>query len=282
MEATGVYHLRLADALLKRGWKCSVVNPLSVKRYAQMCLSITKNDAQDAITIARFAGLQPPADFKLPDETTAKLKQRRSLLNQLQKEVQVLDNQLEALELNPQKDSFTIDILQKSKASNLENIALILREIKSLLQQEFPADIELLKTIPGVGEVVAQVFIETARSFQGFENEDSTKAFTKFVGLAPTCHRSGTSVRGASHINRSGAPNLRSKLYLPAVTAATRMKEDNPFKQLYHRLREAGKAAKEAIVAVMHKMVRIACAVLRRREKFSMDIYGKKNPIPLT
>jgi len=185
MEATSVYPLRLADALLKRGWKCSVVNPLSVKRYAQMCLSITKNDAQDAITIARFAGVQPPADFELPSETFAQLEQRRMLLQQLQKQVQALDNPLEALAFNPQKDGITVDILQKSKASNLEYIALILREIKSLLPQEFPADIDLLKTIPGVGEVVAQIFIETARSFHGFENEDSTKAFTKFVGLAP-------------------------------------------------------------------------------------------------
>lgn len=276
MEGTGVYHLRLAAALLERGNKCSVVNPLSVKRYAQMGLSITKNDAQDAITIARFATIQPPADFKLPDEVLAQLKQRRTLLNLLQKKVQALDNQREAFEFNPQKDSLTVDTLDEITTFLLKKVEELKSKMAALVEQEFPADIELLKSIPAVGDIVASIFVETARSFQGFENPNSTKAFTKFVGLAPTCHRSGTSVRGASPINRSGAPNLRSKLYLPAITAATRMKEDNPFKQLYNRLREAGKAAKEAIVAVMHKMVRIACAVLRRREKFSMENYGKK------
>ena len=277
MEATGIYHLRLAEALLKRGFKCSVVNPLSVKRYAQMCLSITKNDAQDALLIARFAAVQPPADFELPSETLGQLKQRRTLLNKLQSQVQALDNQLEAFELNPQKDALTVDTLNEITTFLLKKVEELKSNMTSLVEQEFPDDIELLKSIPGVGDIVAPIFVETARSFQGFENANSTKAFAKFVGLAPTCHRSGTSVRGTSHINRSGAPNLRNKLYLPALTAATRMKEDNPFKQLYNRLREAGKAAKEAIVAVMHKMVRIACAVLRRREKFSMDNYGKKS-----
>ena len=44
MEATGVYHARLALKLFEAGRSVSVVNPLVIKRYAQMKLLRVKSD----------------------------------------------------------------------------------------------------------------------------------------------------------------------------------------------------------------------------------------------
>ena len=53
MEATGVYHLRLAYALNKIGVFVSVVNPLSVKNFSRavMCRTKTDKEMQDNLSI---------------------------------------------------------------------------------------------------------------------------------------------------------------------------------------------------------------------------------------
>lgn len=48
MEATGVYHEKLAHYLYSKGRLVSVVNPLVIKRFAQMLLRSTKTDKADA------------------------------------------------------------------------------------------------------------------------------------------------------------------------------------------------------------------------------------------
>ena len=52
MEATGVYHLRLAVYLLEHGIAVSVINPLVIRRFCQMLLKRAKTDKADAKQIA--------------------------------------------------------------------------------------------------------------------------------------------------------------------------------------------------------------------------------------
>ena len=55
MEATGVYHLRLAYALNKIGVFVSVVNPLSVKNFSRAVMCRTKTDKADARQLVDYA-----------------------------------------------------------------------------------------------------------------------------------------------------------------------------------------------------------------------------------
>lgn len=55
MEATAYYHLKLAYFLIENGYKVSIVNPLSVKRFVQMKLSKIKTDKADAKMIRLYA-----------------------------------------------------------------------------------------------------------------------------------------------------------------------------------------------------------------------------------
>ena len=48
MEATGVYHVQLADFLVTKTVPVSVVNPLSIKRFIQMNLRRIKTNKADA------------------------------------------------------------------------------------------------------------------------------------------------------------------------------------------------------------------------------------------
>lgn len=54
MEATGVYHVQLAEYLYGKQVAVSVVNPLVIKRFIQMNLRRIKIDKADAAMICKY------------------------------------------------------------------------------------------------------------------------------------------------------------------------------------------------------------------------------------
>ena len=54
MEATGAYHLPLLEALMREGIFVSVINPLSMKKYASSSIRRVKTDRRDAAHIANY------------------------------------------------------------------------------------------------------------------------------------------------------------------------------------------------------------------------------------
>ena len=276
MEATGVYHLRLAYTLCDKGIQVCVCNPLSVRRFAQMKRKFAKTDKLDAVCLMQYGEQEKPSLFCVPTATLDELRQRRSLLGQLQKRLQMSKNNLHHVEQHPRGDAFVKEVLGEEIAHLEQQIELIKQKIGQAIEQDYKEQLELLKSIPGVGDVLASAIIDAANAFQGFE-QCNTKQFIKHAGLCPNVRESGKSVRGPSTISRSGAPDMRAKLFLPALTLATRTKQDNPFKQLYQRLRSKGKSFKQAIVAVMHKVLRIAVAVLKSNHPYDLKIYGVPN-----
>jgi transposase len=276
MEATGVYHLRLAYTLCEYNIKVCVCNPLTIRRFAEMKGRVTKTDEMDALVLMQYGEQETPPFYQVPDASLDELRQRRTLLGQLQKRLQMSKNNLHHFEQHPKGDIFVQEVL----IDEIEYLSQKIKEIKSkitqIIEDDYDDQMKLLKSVPGIGDVLAATIIDAANSFQGFD-DCNVKQFAKHAGVCPNIRRSGKTVRGASTITRSGTPDLRAKLFLPAMTLATRTKEDNPFKQLYVRLREKGKSFKVAIVAVMHKLLRVAIAVLKSKREYDINIYGVKN-----
>jgi transposase len=273
IEYTGTYHHRLWYELSAQGVAVSLVRGEQVRYFAKMRNLITKTDAQDALVLAQYGASEQPAHSSYPPKELLQLKQRRHLLQQFKTQHRRLCNQLEALGQYAQIDTFTQDCLVSEIAHIAECIQKIQTEIKTLIQSHYQSQVDLLQSIPGIGETTAQAFVETIHSFQGFETQKNHKAFAKFVGLAPSQHQSGTSVRGQSHIHKASQTDLRQKLYRPLVSLCTK-KKDNIFKQFFCKLRQNGKSFKEALIAVMHKLIRIGCAVVKSARPFDEKLYG--------
>lgn len=75
MEATGHYWQNLFAALVGRGYRVAVINPLRTARYAEEELRRTKTDAIDALGIARFALEKHPAPAVLRNELLTELRE---------------------------------------------------------------------------------------------------------------------------------------------------------------------------------------------------------------
>jgi len=138
--------------------------------------------------------------------------------------------------------------------------------------------VELLKTIPGIGdktayEILSEIHIEDGENL-------NVKAQVAHAGLAPRERLSGSSVRGKSKICKKGNSNLRGALYMPAMCCI----QHNPILfGFYHRLLSKGKLEMVALVAVMRKLLTICIGVLRNNQPFQVDwVQKRKEKLAMT
>ena len=85
------------------------------------------------------------------------------------------------------------------------------------------------------------------------------KQIASLTGLAPLTRQSGQ-WRGHAFI-QGGRKFLRDALYMPALAAA-RFNPD--LKAKYQALRDAGKPAKVALVAIMRKLIELANTLIKK------------------
>jgi transposase len=250
LEATGGYELRAAGALAAARVPVAVVNPRQVRSYARSVGQLAKTDRIDARILARFAAAVRPEPRPLPDAETSELEAMITRRRQLIEMITAERNRLElATPVTSRQIKLHIGWLRRQLAKVDEGIDGLVR--RSPLWR---AKDDLLQTVPGIGDV-------TSRSLLALLPELGTlkkKQLAALVGVAPINRDSGT-MRGRRRVwGRRG--RVRSALYMATLVGTRR----NPIlKAFYARLRGAGKPAKVAIVACMHKLLIIINAMVR-------------------
>ena len=262
MEATGNYSMLLLYLLQQANITVSMENPQKIKHFARAMLSTTKTDEIDAKLIAMYGEKMEPAPYKIPSESIILLKQKRTVLRQLKKQLTAMINLQHSLSVLPKQDPTakvateqTIKFLRK-QISKLED------EITNLSNKEFKHQMELLTSIKGIGENIASALIMATGGFTYFS---SAKQISRFLGLCPTYQRSGTSVNVKGHINRNGDTHLRSLLY---VVAFASIRSNTACKETYERLRSRGKSGRVAIIAIANKLIRQAFAIVTNNRPY--------------
>jgi transposase len=260
MEATGTYGEALATYLFDAGHLVSIINPASIKAYANSWLSRTKTDKADATLIAQFcAERKPPAWSPLPPqvrELQALVRRLESLLEMHQMEVNRLEAGISAAQV---RDSLT------------EHIAFLDQEIKrtkALIRDHIDQhptlreQRELLISIPGIGETTAAKLLAEILDVKLYQ---SARQLAAFAGLVPRLHESGSSIKRKARLSKTGAPRLRKALYFPAIAA---IKYNPSIKAMSMRLKERGLCPMQIIGAAMRKLVHLAYGVLKSGKPF--------------
>ena len=256
MEATGNYSMLLLYLLQKANITVSMENPQKIKHFARAMLSTTKTDEIDAKLIAKYGEKMEPEPYKIPSESILLLKQKRTVLRQLKKQLTMWTNLQESMEPLPKKDPASKVAIEQTIKFLRKQISKLEDEITHLSNKEFKRQMELLTSIRGIGESIASALIIATGGFTYFS---SAKQISRFLGLCPTYQQSGTSVNVKGHINRNGDTYLRSQLYIAAVSS---IRFNAACKETYDRLKAKGKSGKVAVVAVANKLIRQAYAVV--------------------
>lgn len=87
LEATGNYSALLVYLLSEAGIVTSVENPLKVKNFAKAMLSVIKTDEIDARLIALYGERMQPKPYTMPSKELLTLKQKRTVIRQLKKQL---------------------------------------------------------------------------------------------------------------------------------------------------------------------------------------------------
>lgn len=258
IEATGAYHLGLAMFLNKRGKKVCVVNPLSVKHFSRMKMLRAKTDKTDSCLLSQYGKLMKPNLWCPREEQVTDLQQLMTLSEQLIKQRTALKNQLKSFLLVPNFNKLSIKILEEQIDSLTKKIEQANSQVQQIIERHYQELSKCLLSIPGIGpKTTASLILVT----EGFTKFETYKALIAYTGLAPRTFESGTSVKGASHICKLGAKQLRKLLYECAHSA----KRFNPIcKKLFDRLyHEKKKPFKVAMIAVANKLIKIAFALAK-------------------
>jgi transposase len=262
MEATGAYYLRLANFLMEQSVALSVINPISIKRYAQMKLARAKTDKYDAALIAKYASSQEPAEWSLPDSQILEMQQLCTLEDELIVQKGMLLNQKEAFSQNPFASKTALKCIQGIMKRLEKEIAVLRSRLNELTKAHYPREAEILCSIPGLGIKTAQALIVATK---GFKEDVNGRALCSYIGISPRPFQSGTSVRGRGHISKMGSRSVRKKIYMCAISAI----RNNPAcKVFYERLKANGKASKVALIAVCAKLLRQAAAMIKKGQLF--------------
>ena len=257
LEATGQYELSLAAHLATRGVPFAIVNPRQVRDYARACGAYAKTDRLDAALLARYGHACTPARTTLPDADQQALQAWLARRTQLV-EMRTMERQRLAQARLP--------ALRDRVADHLDWLARELAELDDDIQtrlREHPrwrAALTLLLSVPGVGWLTAGRLLARLPEL----GTTSTARLAALAGLAPFADDSGRH-RGARHI-RGGRADVRTALYMAALTATRTGGRPNPLRAYHHALRARGKAPKVALVATMRKLLTILNAILHQQK----------------
>ena len=265
MEATGVYHQRLAEFFNKKGYIVSIVNPLIVKRYAEMKMMRAKTDKVDSKLIAQYGFYEKPFPYKEISENRQKIKAFLNAIDDLQQTKIQNKNRLEALS-HQANTMIEVEKIYKDINNHIdEQIKQIEKKVRILSKDENVEEYQNLLSIPGVGERVAAAVIGHFGSLSDFA---SVKQVVSFIGTNPSPRTSGSSIRGRGSISRKGNRYLRKLFYMAALSAS---KYNSDCIRLYKRMLEKGKDKKVALIAVANKLIRQVFAIVKYNRGYDQN-----------
>ena len=203
-----------------------------------------------------------PSPYKLRSKSILILKQKRTVLRQLKKQLVATRNLKGSMEVLPLFDAKCKQTIEKTITFLEKQIKGMEEELASLAEDEYKKQMDLLTSIKGIGITLATALIVATGGFTYFDN---AKQLTRYLGLSPTYQLSGTSVHVKGHINRNGDPGLRSQLYVAAFSS---LRCNTECKACFDRLRSNGKPGKVAVIAVANKLIRQAFAVVTQGKPY--------------
>ena len=269
MEATGVYSQNLANQLIPNvDTEISIINPAQISAFAKAKLKRTKTDSVDARVIFDFSVNQQPQAWSPEPESLWQLYEHMTQADAIRGDIQRWNNRAHA---NSYKSDLPKEVIKVQRA--------LLRVLKRQLDildkaiidlckadQTLKGQVDLLCTIPGVGQLTATRLLAYGKSALTERNQ---KELTAYAGLDPSHRQSGTSLRGKSRISKKGNKQIRRTLYMPAICAIVH----NPvISKHYQRLLKNGKLKMVALIACMRKLLLMVRAMLINQQPFNPEI----------
>lgn len=251
-EATGSYDTGLRRALEQASVPFARVNPERARSFARAEGILAKTDKVDARMLAemgRKLELGPDPASCPKRRRLAALTRRRDQLVAMRKQEQTRLREVE----EPDIVACIRDHIDWLKA----HIWAADKQIQTLIASDkaLSREARMMRSVPGVGPVTSSVLLSLMPEL----GIATRRAAAALAGVAPINDDSGRR-RGQRRI-RGGRKRVRDALYIAALTAC---RTSPRFKRFYEALRNEGKKAKVALIAVARKLLVVINAMMRQ------------------
>ena len=271
------------------GWRSLVVNPADIHRKGKE--RFTKTDKIDAQLIARELKDGRLDSIHIPEVEREQLRSLFRRRNDLVKDfrriksiikMQLLyfgisvpeefDNDhwshnfrhwLDSLEFDHSTARDTLDSRMRSFRFVDKELRDVSSKIRAYCRKHYKKDYYLLRSIPGIGGIVASGIICELGDLRRF---NSIKHLAGYVGLAPGFHQSGDNQKHTGITMR--AHRLMRSYFIEASWQAIRT---DPIMQAYYR-KHAGKNVKSVIVKVARKLLSRTLAVIKTEIPYTIGV----------
>ena len=264
LEATSTYGDAVAHYLYECNYKVSVINPLLTRRHSESEGLRGKTDPMDAASIARYCREKEPRSWCPATPEQRKLISLTRHIEHLKKLRKMESTTIQA----PGLDKLEIESFRIIISSIDAQIISITKAIKAhvVVHPVLAEGTRLLLSIPGIGETSAWTIVA---ELGDRVNNCTPRQLAAFAGLTPQPWQSGSSVNGKPRLSKKGNGRLRSVFFYPAMTA---MRCNPIVKSFAQRLSDNGKSKMSVLGAAMHKLLKIAVAILKSGKPFDPNI----------
>jgi transposase len=272
MEATGVYHEKLACFLYEKGYPVSVVLPQRAKAFMKTLKTKTVTDKESSKGLT-VMGLEKKLDlWKKPDEVFNQIKQLSREREQLQNLMTQTKNQLHAEKAGawPNKKSITrMTQLQKMYKKQIDEVK---KDIETIIKAnpDLQRKFDYVTSIPGIGIITASSVISETNGFNLIRNK---KQLISYSGYDVVEKQSGSSIRGKTHISHKGNRHIRRAMHLPALTS---IRHTDHSKELFIRLVSKHGIKMKGVVAVQRKLLILIYTLWKKEEYYDKTKYFNK------
>lgn len=268
MEATGIYYLDLAVALVDASLPTAVINPKSFHHFAKLKLAGTKTDGMDAALLAEYGERMTPACWTPPDKDYLALRDIGRQINRLTGARVQAKNRLHAL----QSKSMTLKLLLEDeqdgialldrRIARLSTAAADLIETHALLSRHWSH----VQAAKGVAKAAGIAILGELCVLPAMLKASQV---SRHAGLDVRLCQSGTSVNRPARLSKAGNAYLRSALFMPAMCA---VRHDPRAQAFYQSLVARGKKKIQAICAVMRKYLTGLWACIQADQPFDSTL----------
>lgn len=264
MEATGVYHVALANYLHDKAAFCGVVLPNKISNYMRTMVLKTINDDTSSEVIAQYGARHQVTPWIKPEVDLLELRDLMRERQALVEQRTTAKNQKHAAGVVKSKGSSIIQRLAAQIELFDQQIEQIEQEARQLvaLNGSLKLKFKNLTSIPGVGLITAYTIVgETL----GFYMVKSSRQLVSYAGLDVRTKESGTSVKAKTRISKKGNKHIRRALYFPGFSAA---KHNRSMGELYNRLISKQGIPMKAAVAVQRKLLVLIYTLWKNDQPF--------------
>jgi len=251
-EATGGLELPALLSMHETGFLVARVNPRWIKNFGRAQGQYAKTDALDARIIAAYGVAMRPEPWTPYDEDMQSFKdltgRRRQLIT------------MRTMEKNRSQQTRNAHVYRQHMQM-IDILCYQIDELETVLEQmidnheDWSRKAEIIKSVPGLSRMSAIGLIADLPEL----GSCNSKQIAALVGVAPFNHDSGK-LKGYRRTG-GGRKCIRNILYIVAVGMA---RGYNPeMHAFYKRMRDAGKPAKVALIAVIRKIVVMLNAMMK-------------------